>query len=903
MPLPWLTLAGNIVNRARKIPFIIAVIYAVIGAAWIYFSDSWLSVLTSDPLLITRWATIKGWCFIAATTLIIYLLVWGNLRKLVAAQLELNGQKKDLEATLEAFPDFILIFSDEGIVIDCKAGAANDLFQSSEMLPGKTLEEVLPENVAAQFREGLASVRRGLFPATVEFTSYEARSGIPRHYEARVLPESPHQFIAIVRDISKLKHAEEEQRKAVAKIAEEKARSESIIAGIGDGITIHDTDYRIIFQNQTMQNLLGSHVGEFCFSSYKKKGERCSGCPMGEILADGKVRRYEESITIKGSPLYLDSTYSPIRNAEGEIVAVLKMIRDITERRHSDEKLRTTQEFLANLMELVPMPIYVTKTSGQLQMVNRAWENFTGMARQDAVGRHIEQFFAQGVAEQLMKTDQQVIEEELPLVTEQFLDSVSGRHFFHSVKFPLHDAKGQIEAVGGILVDLTERKRFEEQLVYQATHDYLTGLPNRNLLHERLEEALTYEYHHKGFLALLLLDLDNFKVINDTFGHPTGDLLLKDVTEKLKHSLRQYDTFARLGGDEFVILIRDSERNLDIGRIAARILAMFNTPILVKDQEVYVTVSIGIAIFPSDGQNAEILLKNADAAMFHAKKKGKNNYQFFTEEINAHVHERLAMESKLRRALEREEFFLHYQPRIEMSSGRISGMEALIRWQPEGGRVIPPVEFIPLLEETGLIVPVEEWVLRTACTQTKSWQEEGFSPLKVAVNISARHFSQENLPDKISQVLFETGLDARFLEIELTESIIMKDVAESIKKLDNLKEMGITFSIDDFGTGYSSLSYLKRFPIDVLKIDRSFVDGIPHDTSDTTISTTVIAMAHNLNMSVVAEGVETIEQLTFLTENDCDEYQGFFFSKPVSAEKFATLLDHSHIPLLKQSIS
>lgn len=878
-------------KKAKRISCYVAATYALIGSAWIVYSDRWM--LTQDPASISWFGTLKGLFYVAVTTAVLYLGVCIHLKRLIAAQQALAAQKQDLVATLEAFPDVILIFDHLKTLIDCKAGSANTLFSRIDALSGRSLGDIFPHSVAVQFTEAIDDVSRGGTSATVEFVSDTVPDGAGT-FEARILPEGPQRYIAVIRDITKLKQAEEEHFLATAQMAEEKAKSESIIAGIGDGIIIQDREFRIIYQNAAMQKLLGNRQGDLCYRAFNSDA-RCPECFMLETITDGQVRRAEKSVMMNGTMVHLDITFSPIRGSEGEITGCLELLRDVTERRNSEEKLRTTQEFLANLMELVPMPIYVTKTSGHFQMVNKAWETFTGAQRHEAIGRHIDNFFVHGTFEQLLKTDPQVIEGAFPLVTEQFVDSTNGRHYFHTVKFPLHDASGKVEAVGGILVDITERKQFEEQLVYQAKHDFLTGLPNRNMLHDRLEEALSFEYHHKGLLALLILDLDNFKVINDTFGHAAGDILLKDVAEKLKHNLRLYDTFARLGGDEFVILIRDTERNLDIGRIASRILSIFNNPLMVKGQEVFVTASIGISMFPADGANSEMLLKNADAAMFHAKKKGKNNYQFFTEEINADVHERLAMETKLRRALEREEFFLHYQPRIQMASGRVSGMEALIRWRPEGGRVIPPGEFIPLLEETGLIVPVEEWVLRTACKQAREWQENGLPPLKLAVNISARHFSQENLPDKIAQTLFETGFDARSLEIELTESIIMKDVSESIKKLDNLKAMGITFSIDDFGTGYSSLSYLKRFPIDVLKIDRSFVDGIPHDASDTTISTTVIAMAHNLNMAVVAEGVETLEQLSFLAANNCDEYQGFYFSRPLPADEFASFMRQADV--------
>lgn len=882
------------VTKARKISLSIATCYAIVGSAWIIGTDRLM--LDQEQVSFGAYSIVKGLLYVGVTTVLLYFGLWVAVRRLFAAQEELAARKHDLEATLEAFPDIILVFDANRIVTDCMAGSSNSLFNDCSTLRGRSLHAIFPPSVADQFHAALDEIRRGSPSATVVFES-DADGNGAGSFEGRFLPKEPDLCIAVVRDISKLKRAEEEQVRATAQMAEEKARSDSIIAGIGDGITIQSPDYGVMYQNAVMHKLLGNQVGGVCYRTYGNEAP-CSGCLMRETLRDGIVRRGEKTVVIEGAQVYLDMTFSPIRNSDGDIIACLELVRDVTERRRSDEQLRTTREFLANLMELVPMPIYVTKTSGHFKMVNKAWEAFTGTHRHEAIGRHINNFFAERVAEQFLTTDQQVIEGEFPVVSEQYVDSANGRHYFHTVKFPLHDARGSVEAVGGILVDITERKRFEEQLLYQATHDYLTGLPNRSLLHDRLEEALNFEYHHKGLLALLLLDLDNFKVINDTFGHAAGDILLKDVSEKLKHNLRLYDTFARLGGDEFVILIRDTERNLDIGRIASRILSIFETPLMVKGQEVFVTASIGISMFPADGATSEMLLKNADAAMFHAKKKGKNNYQFFTEEINADVHERLAMETKLRRALEREEFFLHYQPRVELTSGRISGMEALLRWRPEGGRVVSPSEFIPVLEETGLIVPVEEWVLRTACTQAQEWQENGLPVVKLAVNISARHFSQENLPDKIAQTLFETGFEARNLEIELTESIIMKDVSESVKKLDNLKSMGITFSIDDFGTGYSSLSYLKRFPIDVLKIDRSFVDGIPHDASDTTISTTVIAMAHNLNMAVVAEGVETLEQLSFLADNDCDEYQGFYFSRPIPAEEFAALLINADVPPL-----
>lgn len=877
-------------GRDKKIPFMIAAIYFIIGAVWIYYSEKWISVIATTPALVTWLGTVKGWCFIAVTTIMLYWLIWVHFRKIFAARNALECQKKDLEAVLQAFPDYIFTVSKDGRIMDCKAGVATELFTQPESLLDKHLRDILPEHVVSSLNNAMCSVFHGEYPATVEFSIPTSQCQQEQSYEARIMPGTPHQVIAVVRNITKLKQVEEEQRKAVTRIIEEKSKSEAIIAAIGDGVSIQNTDYKIIYQNQPCKDILGDHVGEYCFSGYQEKEEICSGCPLTLSFRDGNIHKAERSIVADIGLRYLEITASPIMDAEKKIVSGLSLIRDITERKHWEEEIRTTQEFLANLMDLAPMPIYAIQSDGCYRLVNRAWENYTGISRDIAIGKSLDHLFPEEMVHQFNQARRKVIDEASPLTIEESLDLPGGRQYFHTLIFPLRNVKGTVDAVGVISIDITERKCFEEQLAYQATHDFLTGLPNRNQLHDHLEQSLSYEFHHKGSLALLLLDLDNFKVINDTFGHPSGDLLLKDVAEKLKHELRQYDTVSRLGGDEFVILISDTDRNLDIGRIAERILDIFDTPIEIKGQEVFVTASIGISIYPSDGENADILLKNADAAMFHAKKKGKNNYQFFTEAINTDVHERLAMETRLRRALEREEFFLHYQPRVEMSSGRIIGMEALLRWRPEAGKVVPPAEFIPLLEDTGLIVPVEEWVMRTACMQNKAWQEAGLPALRVATNISTRHFSQENLPDKVAQILCETALEPQYLEIELTESIIMKDIAESIRKLDCLKEMGVTLSIDDFGTGYSSLSYLKRFPIDVLKIDRSFIDGIPGDINDATISTTIIVMAHNLKMTVVAEGVETEEQLSFLTKNRCDEFQGFYFSKPLNVEEFTEFI-------------
>ncbi len=433
----------------------------------------------------------------------------------------------------------------------------------------------------------------------------------------------------------------------------------------------------------------------------------------------------------------------------------------------------------------------------------------------------------------------------------------------------------------GLIRDITERKRFEEQLIKQANYDFLTGLPNRYLFHDRMKSSMAFVDRHKQFLAVILLDLDRFKNVNDTFGHTAGDLILKDASARICRCIRRYDTAARIGGDEFVILLNDIGNESNLTLFTEKLIGQFAEPFFVDGEEVFVTVSAGIAIFPADGDSVEMLIKNADAAMYHAKEQGRNCFRFFTENMNIKVRERLVMESRLRRALERGEFSLQYQPRLSIDGGVITGIEALLRWHPAGSAEVSPAEFIPLLEETGLILPVGEWVLRTAAAQNRIWQEVLRSPIPVAVNISARQFRQYSLAETVRGIMEGSGIGPGLLEIELTESILIQDADEATRTIRELKEMGISISVDDFGTGYSSLSYLKRFDVDYLKIDKSFVRGVAFDENDAAIVTAIIAMAHGLRLKVVAEGVETREQLEFLAGLGCDEVQGYYFSRPL----------------------
>ena len=442
-----------------------------------------------------------------------------------------------------------------------------------------------------------------------------------------------------------------------------------------------------------------------------------------------------------------------------------------------------------------------------------------------------------------------------------------------------------------------ERKLSEDRLAYIAQYDHLTGLANRTLFRDRLEQSLVRTKRGGTLMALLVLDLDRFKAVNDTLGHGAGDLLLKKVAKRLGGSVRNSDTVARMGGDEFSIVLNDITEAQQVAPVARKIIDNLARPFVVDGHEVSITTSIGIAVYPSSDE--ESLIVDADSAMYHAKEQGRNTYRFHTPEMNARARELLDLESKLRRALDREEFLLYYQPQVDLTTGRIVGTEALLRWQhPELG-LIPPGKFVPVLEDIGLMVRVGEWVLRTACRQGKAWQRDGSPPLRMAVNLSARQFGQQDLIGIVSGVLGETGLDPHCLGLEITESLLMEDIQANSRLLDEVKTSvgGLQISIDDFGTGYSSLYYLKALPIDVLKIDQSFIRDITTDPAGATITTAIINLAHNIGLKVIAEGVETEEQLAYLHEKACDEAQGYYFGRPLPANEFATLLQRERSSL------
>ncbi|MFZ3004159.1 MAG: EAL domain-containing protein [Undibacterium umbellatum] len=467
---------------------------------------------------------------------------------------------------------------------------------------------------------------------------------------------------------------------------------------------------------------------------------------------------------------------------------------------------------------------------------------------------------------------------------------------------PIHDSEGNMAGAVMVFHDVSATQAMAVKMAHLAQHDFLTNLPNRALLNDRIAQAIGLAKRRETHLAILFLDLDNFKHINDSLGHAIGDMLLKSVTERLCACVRSSDTVSRQGGDEFVILVTDDKSAENAAYTAEKLLKSLSAPHSINKHELYVTTSIGISSYPADGTDAETLIKNADTAMYQAKDRGRNNFQFFKPEMNVRAVERQVIEANLRLALIRNEFSLHYQPKINLESGAITGAEALLRWAHPQWGMVPPIRFIRIAEDCGVIIPIGRWVLREACAQTKQWQDDGLTIAAISVNISAVEFRRQDFVEGVRTILAETGLSPNCLQLEITESVLMHHAEGSVAILQQLKEMGIQLAVDDFGTGYSSLSYLNQFPIDVLKIDQSFVNdiGASKTDGDGGIVSAVIAMGNSLNQKVIAEGIEKQGQLSFLKAQHCEEGQGYIFSRPLAAEQFAKLLRlgvTAHVPI------
>jgi diguanylate cyclase (GGDEF)-like protein/PAS domain S-box-containing protein len=561
---------------------------------------------------------------------------------------------------------------------------------------------------------------------------------------------------------------------------------------------------------------------------------------------------------------------------------------DITERHEADEKLRLSAAVVASTRD----GVVITDLEPRILAVNPAYCEITGYSEAEIVGknprllqsgRHDRAFY-----QALWASLQQTGHWRGELWNRRKNGELYPQWLTISV---VRSPQGEPTHYVGVLTDMSQIRHIEARLERLAHYDPLTDLPNRLLAQSRLAHALEQAQRHRHQVGVLFIDLDQFKTINDSLGHPVGDQLLQAVTRRLSERFRQEDTLARLGGDEFLVVLEYLKRPEEAVTVAQSILSLLEQPFKLNgDQEIYVSASVGISLYPDDGHSAGELIQHADTAVYQAKTQGRNTCRFYTETLTRAAHERLDLEGQLRRALVRGEFLLHYQPLVSTQERRMVGVEALVRWQPPGKALVPPMRFIPLAEETGLILLLGEWVLRTACAQAKAWLDAGKPPLLMAVNLSARQFQQPDLIDRIRAALQDTGLPSTCLELEITESTLMEQGQQAASTLAALKELGVRLAIDDFGTGYSSLAYLKRFPIDKLKIDQSFVRDIPHDPNDMEIAAAIISLARNLRLEALAEGVETEEQLTFLQKRGCDTCQGYLFSRPLPASELEVWL-------------
>lgn len=670
-------------------------------------------------------------------------------------------------------------------------------------------------------------------------------------------------------------------------LSESRGQMETLINTLPDPVWLKNTEGVFQTCNHAFERLLGAPasaiIGKTDYQFFSTALADFFRQKDREAILAGKPNVNEEWITVRGSEkrILLETTKMSLSGASGQAVGVLGIARDITERKRSEDKLHLMSRVFSNSGEA----ILITDANQRILAINREFTKLTGYDEAESIGKN-PRFLSNG------NTPKQVYEEMWATLAEhdfwqgELWDRrKSGEAFPKRLSISVvRDAEGRIVNYIGSFEDITQRKIAEDKIRYLAHHDALTGLPNRFSLHERMEQSIAFARRFHASLGVMLIDLDHFKAINDTLGHNVGDQLLIQVAKRLQQSVRDSDIVARLGGDEFVVVLSGIETAADISDVAGKIVVQLASPYTIAGHELRTSPSVGVCIYPDDATEIGDLIKNADIAMYHAKAVGRCNYQFYTEKMRDDVAQRVTVEQELEIALKNGQFVLHYQPQIELESGRVVGVEALVRWQHPVRGMIPPCNFIPLAEETKLIIPLGKWILEAACRQLKRWHEDGLSDLHISVNLSAIQFQDKKLPDLVKQALLQAGLQAHHLHLEITESMAMRHPEENIVVMNTLADIGVKLAIDDFGTGYSSLAYLKIFPVHIIKIDRSFVKDIETDENDAAICEITMLLAQKLGMLVVAEGVETDAQRQFLANLGCQWVQGYFFSKPLSAD-------------------
>jgi len=678
-------------------------------------------------------------------------------------------------------------------------------------------------------------------------------------------------------------------------------RLKDLVETISDWVWQTDENHVFTYSSSKVKEILGYEPSDILGKTFFEFMPVEEACGISEIIHNFATHRmpfsFIENINQhqSGHLVTLETGGVPILDKTGKLCGYRGVSRDISGRKLAEETLRESESTLRGFFNANAIQMSVIELQDDdfiYCMPNKRIAELYGLSLEEMNGKSAREL---GCSDQLrchwVEIFRYCLSTQEPMSFEYEFPYKNLTHWYQCSISPIYDSISSRPRFSFAAVDVTERKQAEQDIQQLAYFDSLTGLPNRALLNDRLNQILVQSKRKEMQVGVIFLDIDSFKWINDTLGHAGGDKLLQAIAERIKKRLRASDTFARLGGDEFVIVLSAIHHEQDVSHATQDIMSALALPFELEGQEIFISASIGIAIAPLDGNDVDSLLKNADTAMYAAKDAGKNNYKFFSQEMNLRAVERMTLETRLRRALEREEFSLNYQPQIDTKNRCIIGMEALLRWNhPEMGSV-SPAKFIPVAEETGLIVPIGEWVLRSACRQAKAWLDAGFPLIRMAVNISGVQFKQGNLAGLVKQVLEETGLSPVNLELELTESVLMENAASAVNMLKELKSLGVHLAIDDFGTGYSSLTYLKNFPIDRLKIDQLFIRDITVNPDDASLSEAIIALAHSLKMDVIAEGVEKREQMDFLKSLDCHDMQGFYFSQPLSNEAFQQLLN------------
>jgi len=682
-------------------------------------------------------------------------------------------------------------------------------------------------------------------------------------------------------------------RDAHALLGQNRNYLEQVIDGMPAGLLVIDAERRVRSMNRMMAELIDA-----------PEEAASAGHPLARWLPDAGLAARVSDALVTGTPqdhvlVSLDGRPDGVRHLEFNIrrteqaggYMLLLIGQDITFRRKARLRLQESEEFFRLTFSQAAVGIVLLGPDGRLLRVNGKMAQILGYSEIELLQR----FF-----QQLTHVDD--LPDELTLVKRlrdgEISDYQRERRLLRRDGTPIwvnvsvstmRDAYGNQRFIA-VVEDISRRKGAEEALLRVINHDALTGLPNRVLLQDRLERAIAHAHRAGTQVAVMFIDLDRFKHVNDTLGHDAGDQLIVEIARRLSGTLRESDTVARQGGDEFVVVLPEMNGETDAARVARKLLDNLFQPLLLCGQEVFPTGSIGIAMYPRDGTDSATLLKCADSAMYGSKGEGGNGFSFYMADMGAQTALHLRMESELQRALQRREFVLHYQPVVDIATGHLGGVEALLRWQPQGKPMVSPADFIPLAEETGLIVPIGEWVLETAMAQQVAWQQDGLPPVRVSVNLSARQFLGQDVAQRVAALLEKTGCDPRALTLEITESVLMQNPVAATETMARLTAMGVQLAIDDFGTGYSSLASLKRFPIHSLKIDRSFVSDLIDDADDAAIVDAVIGLAHSMKLNVIAEGVETADQLAFLLAHGCDQMQGFCYSRPVAPDAIEALL-------------